>query len=121
MLFRSALASGEQPDRAVFLVDDCPESTGRGTLGLESVVAPGDLVRWNVIPIDLQAPAFIRDLRFPGSTGDEPGVADLPENNTLHFNVIVSMDVFQRLRLKDVYDWSYLTDATFVLLKVNII
>ena len=33
---------------------------------------------WNVIPIDLQAPAFIRDLRFPGSTGDEPGVADLP-------------------------------------------
>ena len=73
-----ALASGEQPDRAVFLVDDCPESTGRGTLGLESVVAPGDLVRWNVIPIDLQAPAFIRDLRFPGPTGDGPGVDDHP-------------------------------------------
>lgn len=45
------------------------------------------------------------------------GVADLPENNTLHFNVIVGMDVFQGLKLKDMYDWSYLTDATFVLLK----
>jgi hypothetical protein len=62
-----ALASGELPERAVFLVDDCPESTGRGTVGLCSVVAPGDLVRWNVIPIDLQAPAFIRALTFGGA------------------------------------------------------
>lgn len=45
------------------------------------------------------------------------GVADMPENNTLHFNVIVGMDIFQSLRLKDQYDWSYLTDATFVMLK----
>lgn len=45
------------------------------------------------------------------------GVADLPENNTLHFNVILGMDVFQSLRLKDQYDWTYLTDATFVMLK----
>lgn len=45
------------------------------------------------------------------------GVADLPENNTLHFNVVLGMDVFQSLRLKDQYDWTYLTDATFVMLK----
>lgn len=45
------------------------------------------------------------------------GVAHLPENNTLHFSVILSMDVFQGLKLKDAYNWDYLTDATFVLLK----
>lgn len=45
------------------------------------------------------------------------GVVDIPENNTLHFNVIVSMDIFQSLKLKDLYDWTYLTDATFVMLK----
>lgn len=45
------------------------------------------------------------------------GVADLPENNTLHFNVILPMDVFDELKLKDEYNWDYLTDATFVLLK----
>jgi putative ABC transport system permease protein len=44
-------------------------------------------------------------------------VADLPANNTLHFNVVLSMDVFLDLRLKDAYDWNYQTDATFVLLK----
>lgn len=44
-------------------------------------------------------------------------VADLPPNNTLHFNVVLSMDVFLDLRLKDAYDWNYQTDATFVLLK----
>lgn len=45
------------------------------------------------------------------------GVAHLPENNTLHFNVVLSMEVFQGLKLKDAYNWDYLTDATFVLLK----
>jgi len=62
-----ALASGELHERAVFLVDDHPESIGRGTLALHSLVAPGDLVRWSVIPIDLQAPAFIRALTFAGA------------------------------------------------------
>jgi ABC-type antimicrobial peptide transport system permease subunit len=44
-------------------------------------------------------------------------VADLPANNTLHFNIILPMQVFVNLKLKDQYDWSYLTDATFILLK----
>jgi len=44
-------------------------------------------------------------------------VADLPANNTLHFNMIISMAFFQDLKLKDQYDWAYLTDATFVLMK----
>ena len=62
-----ALASGEVHAQAVFLVDDSLESVGRGTLGLQSVVAPGDLVRWSLIPIDLQAPAFIQALTFEGA------------------------------------------------------
>lgn len=44
-------------------------------------------------------------------------VADLPANNTLHFQIVLSMDAFLDLKLKDTYDWGYLTDATFVLLK----
>jgi len=45
------------------------------------------------------------------------GVIDPPAGNTLHFNILLSMDVFFDLKLKDQYDWSYLTDATFLLLK----
>lgn len=75
-----ALASGELHERAVFLVDDHPESIGRGTLALHSLVAPGDLVRWNVIPIDLQAPAFIRALTFaPARAGTHLRDEDVPE------------------------------------------
>lgn len=44
-------------------------------------------------------------------------VADLPANNTLHFNVVLPMDAFLDLRLKDAYDWNYQTDATFILVK----
>lgn len=59
-------------------------------------------------------------MKFPNNATREfvvSAVADLPANNTLHFNIVVSMDVFQSLKLKDVYDWNYLTDATFVMLK----
>ncbi|MBL7851700.1 MAG: ABC transporter permease [Cyclobacteriaceae bacterium] len=44
-------------------------------------------------------------------------VADLPENNTLNFQVILPMETFINLGLQDTYAWDYLTDATFVLLK----
>lgn len=45
------------------------------------------------------------------------GVIDLPENNTLYFDFLLPMDTFLDLGLKDTETWSYLTDATFVLLK----
>jgi len=44
-------------------------------------------------------------------------VVELPENSGMRFNVLLSMEKFQDLKFKDSYDWSYLTDATFVLLK----
>lgn len=44
-------------------------------------------------------------------------VADLPPNNTLHFDVVLTMDVFLSLKQKDEYDWTYLTDATFVMMQ----
>lgn len=59
-------------------------------------------------------------VKFPNNLVSDftvTGVADLPENNTLHFRVILPMSVFQNLKLKDVYDWTYLTDATFILMK----
>lgn len=59
-------------------------------------------------------------IKFPNNIVTDftvTGVSDIPKNNTLHFSIIVSMDVFQNLKLKDVYDWTYLTDATFILLK----
>ncbi len=59
-------------------------------------------------------------IKFPNNIVTDftvTAVADIPENNTLHYSVIVPMDVFQTLKLKDVYDWTYLTDATFILLK----
>lgn len=59
-------------------------------------------------------------VKFPNNISTEfvvSAVANLPANNTLHFNIILPMDVFQSLKLKDMYDWSYLTDATFILMK----
>ncbi len=59
-------------------------------------------------------------IKFPNNAVRDfvvTAVADLPDNNTLHFSVVLPMDAFLDLKLKDAYDWSYLTDATFVLLK----
>ena len=47
------------------------------------------------------------------------GIIDLPASNTLHFQVLLNIEVFFDLKQKDEYDWSYLTDATFLLLKEN--
>lgn len=45
------------------------------------------------------------------------GVIDLPAANTLHFNILMNIDVFFDLKQKDQYNWDYFTDATFILLK----
>jgi len=69
-----ALASGELPEKAVYLVDDSPGGSGRGSVHLETHVEPGDLVRWTLIPIDLQAPAFIRSVAFEGMGAPDDGI-----------------------------------------------
>ena len=44
-------------------------------------------------------------------------VIDQPANNTMFFSFLLPMEVFLNLRLKDNYDWSYLTDGTFLLME----
>lgn len=59
-------------------------------------------------------------IKFPNNKIEEftvSAVVDPPANNTMYFNFLLSMDVFLDLNLKDEYDWTYLTDATFVLMK----
>jgi putative ABC transport system permease protein len=47
------------------------------------------------------------------------GVIERPENSGMFPTVLLSMDKFADLKFKNAYDWSYLTDATFVLLKAG--
>ncbi|MEK6783799.1 MAG: ABC transporter permease [Bacteroidota bacterium] len=44
-------------------------------------------------------------------------VVDMPYNSSIYFSILIPMVVFEDLKFKDAYDWSYLTDATFILLK----
>ncbi len=41
-------------------------------------------------------------------------VADFPDNNTLRFPIALSIDAFLDLKIKEAYDWSYLTDGLFI-------
>ncbi|HEY5692602.1 MAG TPA: ABC transporter permease [Cyclobacteriaceae bacterium] len=44
-------------------------------------------------------------------------VIERPTGSSLYPEVLLSMEKFENLRFKDSYDWSHLTDATFILLK----
>lgn len=44
-------------------------------------------------------------------------VIDRPVTSSFYFSIFLPMDVFNDLKFKDEYDWSYLTDATFILLR----
>lgn len=44
-------------------------------------------------------------------------VMERPSGSSLYPTVLLSMEKFIDLKFKDTYDWSYLTDATFILLK----
>lgn len=59
-------------------------------------------------------------IKFPNNKIEEftvSAIVDPPANNTMYFNFILSIDVFFSLNLNDEYDWTYLADATFVLMK----
>jgi putative ABC transport system permease protein len=59
-------------------------------------------------------------LKFSNGAKEEfiiGAVVDIPETSGMRFSILVSMDKFLDLKFKDSYNWSYLTDATFVLLK----
>ncbi|MDZ4713840.1 MAG: FtsX-like permease family protein [Cytophagales bacterium] len=44
-------------------------------------------------------------------------VVDIPENSSIHPPILLSMEMFEQLKFRDSYDWSYLTDALFIKLK----
>ncbi len=59
-------------------------------------------------------------IKFAGNMISEftvMAVVDLPDNNSLHFSVLLPMESFVNLRLPDSETWKYLTDATFVLMR----
>jgi ABC-type antimicrobial peptide transport system permease subunit len=47
-------------------------------------------------------------------------VMERPATSSLYPEILLSMQKFEDLKFKDNYDWSYLTDATFVLLKSSV-
>lgn len=54
------------------LVDDGAfESTGQGTPDLCTVVAPGQIVQWTALAVDVQTPVEIRDITFLGGVSGE--------------------------------------------------
>ncbi|WP_189937634.1 hypothetical protein [Streptomyces sulfonofaciens] len=49
------------------LIDDGPfDSTGQGTHELHTAVAPGQVVQWYALAVDLQTPVEIRNITFLG-------------------------------------------------------
>jgi len=62
-------------------------------------------------------------IKFSNNRSEEftvGAVIDLPDNNTMYFNFLLPMEAFLDLKLKDNYDWNYLTDATFILMEPDI-
>ena len=73
-----ALLTHEEPQQTVFLFDDnVHPSKGRGSIQLSSAVYPGQMVRWSVLPMDVQAPVWLKNIRFCGmpGTAEQPNVA----------------------------------------------
>ncbi len=47
-------------------------------------------------------------------------VADFPDNNTMDFPMALSIEAFLDLKIKEAYDWSYLTDGIFIELEPGV-
>lgn len=66
----------------------------------------------------------IVSIKFRNNKSEEftvGAVVDQPSNNTMYFSFLLPMESFFDLKLKDNYDWNYLTDATFVLMKPGVV
>lgn len=68
-----ALLGGAPPAQCVFLCDDADGSDGRGSTTLATQVVAGQFVSWHLIPIDLQAPAWIAGIDFGDPEGTRGG------------------------------------------------
>lgn len=68
-----ALLLGNPAEGAVFAYDDSPvPSQNKGTPNLQTPVWPGQLVRWYLIALDVQTPAWIRRVRFGSNLPSSP-------------------------------------------------
>ena len=60
-----AALSDQSLDDNLFLTDDGDfESDGKGTALLVTKCYPGQLIKWNIYPVDLQTPAAIKKITF---------------------------------------------------------
>jgi hypothetical protein len=60
-----ALMTGSPVEKSVFIYDDSPSGTvGKGTHKTVSAVYPGQLVQWNIYPVDVQTPLWLGGITF---------------------------------------------------------
>jgi hypothetical protein len=71
------------------LVDDGSfDSSGQGTPELCTVVAPGQVVQWSALAVDVQTPVAIQSITFLGGDGGSPGpVNELADDENPDLNV----------------------------------
>lgn len=77
-----ALLSGTPAKQSVFLYDtSLMASQGKGTASLVTACLPGQLLRWTITPLDLQAPAWISGIAFgPPPAADHSDPPQAPDN-----------------------------------------
>jgi hypothetical protein len=69
-----ALSSKTLLNGNLCLMDDGTfQSTGQGTPQLCTVVAPGQVVQWSALAVDLQTPVEIKSITFLGADGRDDG------------------------------------------------
>lgn len=68
-----ALSDGTLHNGNLSLIDDGQfDSAGQGTTDLCTVVAPGQVVQWSAVAVDVQTPVEIRSISFLGAPGPPP-------------------------------------------------
>lgn len=66
-----AMMTGSPVEKTVFIYDDSPSgSVGKGTHKAISAVYPGQLIQWNLYPVDVQTPVWLGGITF-GPQGAE--------------------------------------------------
>jgi hypothetical protein len=61
--------------------DGAFDSRGQGTTELCTVVAPGQVVQWTALAVDVQTPVEIRSITFIGDGTDAPAPVDQPASD----------------------------------------
>ncbi|MFG2003954.1 hypothetical protein ACGFNU_32835 [Spirillospora sp. NPDC048911] len=76
------LSEGSLLNGNLSMMDDGKyQSTGQGTAELCTVCCPGQVVRWTVVPLDVQTPVAIKNITFLPSRDDDDDVNDSGNGN----------------------------------------